>query len=179
MGREKKGEKLCVFCGQPPDIKNMEHVIPKWLIQMTGNPKRQGRFGHDMRKNTDRLYAFDQFRFPACTKCNSRFSTLEHNAKRVVETMLCKGLLAEADINILLDWLDKVRVGLWLAFLYLDKNPLGIEPEYHIETRIGANDRFVVICQTDYPKQFLSFIGPDFPAFQYTPSCFALLVNNL
>jgi hypothetical protein len=33
-------DKFCVFCGESPENKNKEHVIPQWLIRMTGYSKR-------------------------------------------------------------------------------------------------------------------------------------------
>ncbi|HDR2534145.1 TPA: hypothetical protein QCI12_004383 [Enterobacter roggenkampii] len=39
--------KKCIFCGDKPENKNKEHVIPKWLIEMTGDKKRSGYFGFD------------------------------------------------------------------------------------------------------------------------------------
>ena len=41
--------KICVFCGLQPHSKNKEHIIPQWLIKMTGEPNRQANFGHDSR----------------------------------------------------------------------------------------------------------------------------------
>jgi hypothetical protein len=174
-----KTEKFCIFCGQKPDAKSMEHVIPKWLIQMTGDPKRPANLGVDVLQMASRTYALDQFVFPACTACNGRFSELENRAKRVVETMLDNGPLGAWDLDLFLDWLDKVRVGLWLGFQYLDKNLWGITPHFQIETRIGAHDRLLVISRTDYPKKHVTWIGANVPAFQFLPSCFALWVNDL
>ncbi len=33
--------KFCIFCGNPPKDKNAEHVIPQWLINITGKRSRQ------------------------------------------------------------------------------------------------------------------------------------------
>ena len=30
-------DKFCVFCGNKPKGKNNEHIIPKWLIEFTGD----------------------------------------------------------------------------------------------------------------------------------------------
>jgi len=37
--------KYCVFCGKPPSDKNKEHVLPHWLIKMTGDPNRVVNLG--------------------------------------------------------------------------------------------------------------------------------------
>ena len=62
--------KYCVFCGAVPEKKNKEHVVPKWLIKLTGNPKREAYFGFEKNIETEvktRTFAFDQFSFPACS----------------------------------------------------------------------------------------------------------------
>jgi hypothetical protein len=33
-------DKFCVFCGKKPQSKNREHIIPQWLIALTGDPNR-------------------------------------------------------------------------------------------------------------------------------------------
>ncbi|QJB40178.1 hypothetical protein HF324_20870 [Chitinophaga oryzae] len=45
--------KYCIFCGEQPQSKTKEHIIPKWLIEMTGDPNRLTFFGRyrDNQKN--------------------------------------------------------------------------------------------------------------------------------
>ena len=46
--------KFCVFCGKKPENKNKEHIIPQWLIKLTGDPNRKINLGVDFtafRKN--------------------------------------------------------------------------------------------------------------------------------
>jgi hypothetical protein len=107
-----KPKKLCVFCGSAPESKTREHVIPQWLIKLTGDPKRKANFHIDWKKNPPgiRQFAFDQFTFPACDTCNSNFAKLEGAAHEIVTALLAGGELAETDFHLLLDWLDKVRV---------------------------------------------------------------------
>lgn len=75
----------CIFCGEPPDNKTKEHVIPKWLIELTGDPKRIWklgvRYGEEDKRKRERKFAADQFQFPACEACNSAYSELEGRAK--------------------------------------------------------------------------------------------------
>ena len=106
------------------------------------------------------------------------FSDLEDAAKSAFERML-SGALSCVDLSLLLDSLDKVRVGLWLGFVYLAKNMWGIDPKYYISSRVALTDRAVLIYETDYPKPTLNFIGPESPGFQHSPVSFALVVNNL
>ena len=37
-----------IFCGKKPESKNLEHVLPLWLIEQTGNPNRNVTFGHNL-----------------------------------------------------------------------------------------------------------------------------------
>jgi len=39
LGIEKRAmDKFCIFCGDKPQSKNLEHIIPQWLLKMTGDP---------------------------------------------------------------------------------------------------------------------------------------------
>jgi hypothetical protein len=57
-------DKFCVFCGEKPENKNKEHIIPKWLIELTGNPNRQANFGSvwvpENSEFSEKVFAFDQ-----------------------------------------------------------------------------------------------------------------------
>jgi hypothetical protein len=119
-------QKVCIFCGEKPDSKTKEHVLPKWLLALTGDPKRaiQLAFPYDKTRTPSRAIAFDQLHFPACDTCNGAFSAAESDAKSIVERLLRHEPLAAADFNAFFDWLDKVRIGLWLGFLYLGKKPV-------------------------------------------------------
>jgi hypothetical protein len=174
-------DKFCVFCGEAPQDKNKEHVLPNWLIEMTGNPKRVATFGVDFTKEPfgPRMFAFDSLVFPACSGCNEHFGKLEQSIKPIFERLLSNQPLGADDLILLLDWLDKVRVGLWLGYLYLNKNLMGIEPNFHIESRIGLYDRTVSILRMEDGGVGLTFIGPEFKTYQLSPTCFGLRVNDL
>jgi len=174
-------EKLCVFCGERPKSKSNEHVIPQWLIELTGNPKRIAFFGYKEWLNPNsnkRTFSFDSLKFPSCTSCNQRFSTLEASARLVISKILSEKSISAIDFNSLLDWLDKVRVGLWLGYQYLDRNPASITTRFHIMKRIGAHDRMLAIFKTDGLDKQLNVTGCGLPSFCYTPSCFSLCINN-
>jgi hypothetical protein len=172
--------KVCVFCGEKPSSKTKEHVLPKWLLSMTGDPKRTIAlaFPYSKAPVPAREIAFDQLHFPACDSCNGAFSVAESLAKDVVERLLRHQPLAATDFSVLLDWLDKVRIGLWLGFLYLGRNPFSIEPNFHISTRIGGKDRAVMIYRTNDGRAGLHFQGVNVPMFHFMPSCFTLVVND-
>ena len=174
-------DKFCVFCGQKPEHKNNEHIIPQWLIELTGNPSRIGVFGdkeYMKPESGKRAFSFDSFRFPSCESCNTRYSELEACVKPIVQSILTTNSISAPEFNSLLDWFDKIRIGLWLGFRYLHNDPGGITPSFYIEQRLRLSDRMLVILKGDSDKQGLNFSGCDQPSFVYTPSCFGLRINN-
>jgi hypothetical protein len=174
-------EKFCVFCGSKPESKNREHVIPQRLIEYTGDPKRKAFFGVDINKGNMKIrsYSFNSFVFPACESCNAQFSDIEDRVKAVVMALDKIRAVSESDFDALFDWLDKVRIGLWLGYYYLDKNAAEISPKFHIKTRIKNRDRLIVIQRIEGAPNGINFIGADQIGFQYCPSCFELRVNGL
>ncbi len=179
--------RFCVFCGSKPDGKTKEHVIPRWLIEMTGNPKRQASFGFEKRAGgiEDRIFAFDQFTFPACNVCNNEFADLEGQVKPIIETIITGGSITTEMLSICLDWFDKVRVGIWLGMIMLDKthtNPelaLKVEPHFHIKSRIGQFDRMLIIEKFKSDRKKLNMGGIESFSFQLAPTAFTLTINNV
>jgi hypothetical protein len=170
----------CVFCGQRPVDKTVEHVLPYWLIELTGDPKRRARFGMDWSKTPPehREFSFDQFTVPACRICNESFSALEGSTKAVIKKLLTDDALGIEDFSCLLQWLDKVRIGLWLANYMLDKNILGINPNHYIAERVGGTDRALILFKHDGRVPRLSFLGTDRPSFRLAPIAVGLVINN-
>jgi hypothetical protein len=172
--------KTCIFCGQRPESKTKEHVIPKWLIAMTGDPKRQVSFGtYNINDKPPTKLAFDQLTFPACEQCNGKFSDLEGRARKVTERLLEKMPLTSSDFNCLLDWLDKVRTGMWLGLLWLDGNPWGIEPNFHITSRLRLHDRSVGIGLIEGRHPGINLVGPESPCFGLLPTTMCIFINEL
>ncbi|HOP10891.1 MAG TPA: hypothetical protein PK629_05310 [Oscillospiraceae bacterium] len=170
--------KYCAFCGESPIDKTKEHIIPKWLIEYTGDLNRNIRVGLDFDKKEERIFSFNQLTLPACNICNNKFSELEANAKKVILELVENNSLTVSNMSVLLDWLDKVRIGLWLLFYSLNKNPLSISPHFFIQERLGKRDRMVIIYRFLKRDEGINFIGTDSFVFQLTPCCFALRVNN-
>jgi hypothetical protein len=173
-------EKVCVFCGNTPRVKSREHVLPQWLIELTGDPKRTGFFGYDKSGGfTPRLFSFDQFCLPSCSDCNAEFSKLEGDVKPIISKLLSEDKIGAAEFNTLLDWFDKIRIGIWLAFYYLDKNFVGVSPKFYIKRRLAASDRMLLVAERRERDLHLNFFGCETLSFHYRPSCFLLLVNHL
>lgn len=174
--------KHCVFCGLEPQDKSKEHVVPRWLIELTGDPSRAANFGlnkdAETRTLSVRTFAFDKFTFPACSFCNQKFSGLEANVKKTMTAVMSGEPVPALALSEMLDWFDKVRVGLWLGMRLLDKNFVGVQPNFHIESRLGQHDRMLIVEKSDFQGQRLNFVAVDTPSFALTPSAFVLIVNN-
>lgn len=173
-----ESEKICVFCGKHPEHKNKEHIIPQWLLKHTGAINKKGYFGFNKHTGAPREFAFKAFTFPTCESCNTHFAELEAKAKSIVLRLLSKSPLSNIDLHYLLDWFDKVRIGLWLGFYYLDKNIGNITPKFHIKSRIAQHDRMLYIVNVKSEIPELSFRGCDSLSFHFTPSCFTMNINN-
>jgi hypothetical protein len=171
--------KVCVFCGESRREKTKEHVLPLWLIRLTGDPNRQANFHVDFSaKAKVKKFAFDQFTFPACGVCNEGFARMEALAEPIMRTILADQPLSEADWDLLLAWFDKVRVGLWLSKYLLSKNAFGIKPNFHIAQRIDRRDRALIVFRRESAVQTLTILGTFLPCFDFSPTSVALIVNN-
>jgi hypothetical protein len=171
--------KSCIFCGDPPTNKNKEHVIPKWLIELTGNKARPILANFDKKTLESRRYSFNAFTFPACEACNTKYSDLEAKAKNALQKIIDQHQVTTSEISIVLDWFDKVRIGLWMAQYHLDRNPGGISPNFHIATRIGVKDRLLGVARLNGMPNGINWVGAETPLFLRSPSCFGLRINSL
>jgi hypothetical protein len=117
--------------------------------------------------------------FPSCKRCNDRYSDLENEVKGLVIKLVAREPIRALQYLPVLDWLDKVRIGLWLGYSYLHKNPLGISPSFHIDSRIGQKDRMIAIYTIDTRPEGLNVHGAETLCFQRQPSCFSLKINNI
>jgi hypothetical protein len=172
-------EKFCIFCGKKPEHKNMEHVIPQWLIRLTG---RENKDVYENYPASHKHLNFMQFKFPACEKCNSEYADLEANVRPIMIDILDGKTVSGEKISLFMDWFDKVRIGLWLVEMCYDPElKRQVHPNFYIDSRIARADRFLSIRKLQMPanSQGISFIGTNTPLFHYFPSVFALIVNNL
>lgn len=172
-------EKCCVFCGEKPKDKNQEHVIPQWLIRMTDLGKKEVLNVHP---DEDRHISFMHFTFPACTECNSRFSKMEATVKPVLERVLAGQSISGADASLLMDWFDKIRIGLWLANMYYDPQlKQAVKPHYYIDFAVAKKDRMLSIQKINLKPgedKGMYFGGTKTPLFNYSPVAFTVLIND-
>jgi hypothetical protein len=115
-----------------------------WLLRATGDPNRRIRIEIDPVTGEDIIRPASTFHFPACKACNNSYGTkLESHAKKAIEALSAGKSLQVSQCYWLLDWLDKVRIGLWVAFNTLHKE--FFQPKFRIDQRLGKKDRIAII----------------------------------
>lgn len=171
----------CVFCGKPVGkaARSREHILPMWMLRATGDPNRVIKIESDPVTGADVLRPASTFHFPACKPCNERYGkTLETRAKRAVEALMAGKSLAVGQCYWLLDWLDKVRVGLWLGYNMLHKEEFA--PKFRIDQRIGIKDRVAIVsADPDDRTKGFGLGGMDNQIFRTSQAGMYLKINNL
>lgn len=171
--------RLCVFCGEVPDTKTNEHVVPYWLLELTGDPKRIVTMGINYAQDKKPIrYSWSQFVAPACDKCNQKYSDFEGRVKALAMALEERQALSVADYVELLDWLDKVRIGVWLLRQRIENYPIGVSPNFHISSRMRQKDRMVAVYTFQGQSTGINLFGNDSLISTYMPSCFGLRFNN-
>jgi hypothetical protein len=78
----------------------------------------------------------------------------------------------------LLDWLDKVRVGLWLGYNMLHKEEFA--PKFRVDQRIGIKDRVAIVsADPDDGTKGFGLGGMDNQIFRTSQAGMYLKINNL
>jgi len=77
----------------------------------------------------------------------------------------------------LMDWIEKIRIGVWLAYCTLEGHERGAEPRYHIDSRLGRKDNLIAIGRTTDDGEMLKFFPFCDPLFSHIPCFFLLQVN--
>jgi hypothetical protein len=150
-----------------------------WLFRATGDPHRKIRIEFDPDSGADVIRPASTFHFPACEPCNRVYGkTLEAQAKAAMEALFKGRSLRVSQCYRLLDWLDKVRVGLWLGYHALHKELF--PPKFRISARIGVKDRIAIIS-VDPKDDFrgLQFGGFDNNIFRTSQAAIYLRINNV
>ncbi|MFP3405671.1 hypothetical protein SB757_13550 [Pseudomonas sp. SIMBA_065] len=171
--------KFCVFCGRPPESKSREHVLPQWLLRLTGDPNRTVSMGYSYKGKREISFSWSSLVTPACESCNNEYASLESEVRPILEAILERQSLPVSKYCVLLDWLDKVRVGLWLNYHHLMGNPTEIKPSFFVGSRMRKKDRFVSIYPMKGSAKGLNAYGVETLSFHAAPTAFGLRVNNL
>jgi hypothetical protein len=172
-------QRLCVFCGQRPAEKTREHILPEWLLEMTGDPTRTAVMGFNPDTGMPIVFAWSALTMPACDACNNRYSKLEDATKPVVRKILKREMTTASEVDVLLDWLDKVRICIWLHQVILQKRVGVIDPKLCVDNRIRLKDRMIAVYALPGLHNGLNAIGIETLVFQHQPSCFALRINDV
>lgn len=172
-------DKVCIFCGKPPQNKNKEHIIPKWLMKLTHTENNEMSVGINWKMGKEIVFNFSSFTFPSCTKCNSEFAETEALVKPTVEKILSDDYVNTEELIRLLNWFDKVRISLWLGIQLHNKNTFNMKPKYFINNRFGLKDRLLSITNTYDEYIGLKWTGANTLCFIISPTCFTLKVNNI
>jgi len=172
-------KKKCIFCGEPPQQKNKEHILPKWLLKLTGFDQKEASIGSDFVTGKEFIFNILNFTMPACTKCNTNFAKTEAVVKPAMEKLLIDDFIDLAELTLLLDWFDKIRLGLQIAVLYLNNKNFELEPRHYINRRVGLKDRSLSITNTYDGSTTLAWTGVNTHAFLRSPNCFAIKINHL
>ena len=167
--------RFCVFCGEKPVDKNREHVVPQWLVKYTGDPNRLTLIGK--KNGKERKITWLNFAFPACESCNTLFGKIEAQIQLILIKIDKEKLVSHDELDLFMDWLDKVRIGMWLGHAMFDKKDF--EPNFFINSRVGKKDRMCLIYKIDDDDQGIGIIGSDTLVFENTPSCFTMMINNM
>jgi hypothetical protein len=167
--------KFCIFCGEKPVDKNKEHIIPQWLIKYTGDPKRITLLGKKDGKEIK--FSWLNFVFPACEECNSNFGNIEAKIQTILVKLDNEKSVTHNELNLFLDWLDKIRIGMWLGHAMLQNKEF--EPKFFINSRVASKDRLCLIYKLKDSEKGIGIIGTDTPVFEHTPSCFSIIINNM
>lgn len=170
---------ICIFCKDGiPNTK--EHIIPKWLIKFTNMTNQSAIFGPYNEKSyfIFKELPFTSFVFPACNDCNNTFSIIESKTKRIFKKILRRSPLNSSELNILLSWFDKLRIGLRVGLFLMKKQKERLKDFFFINSNIQAKDRMLLIYKNKEFVEDLVVICANTPAFQFLPSCFAIKINN-
>jgi hypothetical protein len=171
--------RVCCFCGKEfrGQKRNREHIIPAWLVKEADLRKRTTEVSigaRTFRAIMQRIVG------DSCESCNVSSSALEAKAKTTFLKIRDGLELEEADGQVLVDWLDKVRVGLWQWLLGASQGHYKVTPKFNMDARIRRKDRIGLIAK--YPAESsmkglaLWGIGEQF---LFMPSAMGLLINNI
>lgn len=169
----------CIFCGKAPENKNKEHIFPKWLIKLTGADKKKHSVGSNWKTGEEFIFNMLSYTFPSCTICNSNFGKLEGKIKPILDKLINDQDVLGHELELLLDWFDKIRIGCWFGVKYMNKNEFTSKPLFYINSRVGLKDRFLSITNTYKYEEELNWSGVNGFAFMMSPTAFSLRVNNL
>lgn len=169
----------CIFCGKPPESRTKEHIYPQWLLKMTGFHSKDTSVGTNWTTGKEIIFHGKNYTFPACDICNNKFSGLEARVKGIIERLSEDESVSGEELEILLDWFDKLRAGTWLGISYMNKSVFSLPPNHYINDRVGVKDRYLSITNTYLPEKTLKWSGANSLTFMSSPTALMVRINNL
>lgn len=144
-----------------------EHVIPQWVL-------------HEAEHPVDVENSLWHATIRACKKCNhERGSQFESRAKTVFQRLRGNLPLGPSDVSDLLDWLDFLRVKIWLYSLQFDNETYAFEPKYRAFERVGRTDRIAFVGVADLFQRRVCFLPFRDPVFNALPAFCLLVINGV
>jgi hypothetical protein len=165
----------CVFCGLEPNNKTKEHIIPTWLQKFAGGNEHPARI---LTPKGDVILPWKNLVLPACKSCNEHYGQLEGLVKDAL-TGISDGELKASDLSLLLDWMDKLRIGIWLLQLSLGKGAHNINPNYSIGSRLGNADRLIRIFRYHTDATGIGLLGTDTMSFSLHPVAMTVFIRDI
>jgi hypothetical protein len=152
-------------------------VIPRWLVREADLSRRTAPVDFPTKKFSA---AMSRIGGRACETCNDASSHLEDEARVAYVKLRDGDALSPADGRSLLDWLDKVRVGLWLWSVDVGKDDYGVVPKFRINERMAHKDRLLLAAKyLAGPRMKGLEIWGATENFVWSPSAIGFLINNI
>ena len=74
--------------------------MPRWLISLTGNPKRVVNFGQNPQTLKIPRFDWSSFKSPSCDKWNNNNANMEGEAQKVTNKILLRQPISLGEFNI-------------------------------------------------------------------------------
>lgn len=146
---------------------------------MTGFHSKSTSVGTNWETGKEIIFPGKNYTFPACDSCNNRFSGLEGRVKGIIERLSEDENVTGEELEILLDWFDKLRAGTWLGISYMNKSVFSLPPNHYINDRVGVKDRYLSITNTYLSEETLKWSGANSLTFMSSPTALMVRINNL
>lgn len=171
--------KVCIFCGREfrGQKKSFEHIIPRWLVEEADLSRRNMEIFLPHKNIT---MGMGKIGTKVCVSCNEDGSVLEAKAKQAFQKINADTIISSIEIYDLMNWMDKVRIGMWLWMILHLRDRGNMKPKFFINNRVAAKDRIIAIkiFPQDKNMKGLAFIGIN-EHFINFPSVFGILANNI
>ncbi len=171
----------CVLCGGVITDANstFEHPLPQWLLRYCG--KSGDTPAASFAVGVDRKPTWRQLCLKSHSNCNAQFARrVEDPAispfKRIVEG----GTLSSNDIDLVFDWLDKVKISACHMGVAIQSHKLNMAYNDHsfANKRVGAYDRFMILFRLSVDESKIDLWDCLHEGFLTTPSSIIMRITT-